>query len=94
MNNHVYKTTYITLSKFKIWTIKASPVRSFGNPIKANIDNEIQWDEIIDFIDDDSPNGVKMAYHSELDKKGIDLIFIIMHSILYIERKEYWNIDY
>jgi hypothetical protein len=58
-----------------------SRVRSLCNKNKANIENEISWDEIIDSIDDDSLNGVKIAYHSELDKRGIDLIFIIMQSI-------------
>ena len=58
-----------------------SRVRSLCNKNKANIENEISWDEIIDSIDDDSLNGVNIAYHSELDKRGIDLIFIIMQSI-------------
>jgi hypothetical protein len=29
----------------------------------------MSWNEIVDFVDDDSFNGGKMAYNYELDKK-------------------------
>lgn len=34
---------------------------SFGNLNNANIENKIPWDEIINFIEDDSLNSVKMS---------------------------------